>query len=452
MMGLTKLQVLFCAALVLLAFQIAVAENLPTVDGTQQDDVIDENWPGRGSEKAGKAEQINGKGGADEIHGGGGDDIIEGGGEDDTIHGDPGNDDIQGDQGKDHIYGGAGNDTLHGGPHEDYLDGNEGADTLDGGTNSDLIIGRDGNDTLIGGAGPDFIVIIGNSLQGYTIHGDSDTPNTGNVGDDLLFFARDVNPDNFMHKSITKPNGDDYQFTELEFGLHTQQAVTLDIPAEIEAERLRHVQAFATGSGNDTITGSDYAGTSTYSARFFHSGNPMFVGELFFTHAGNDMIDTGGGHDFVDAGAGNDTIICPGDGQFHVITGSGDDTVRFNAADLTGPGGAGRTTIVYDLSSGDRLEVLGNTTVAKFEKVDVSDDDQIKTMIKFDHPNDDRDRKENEFLLLGARTAQVEIKAFAGGVVITAGPQKVGPVKGPEKGPDKGPGKGPAISPDKKKR
>ncbi len=420
---------------------VSTANPLPTVQGTQGDDVIDENWPGRAD--WGQAERINGLGGDDVIHGGGGDDLIYGGGGDDIIHGGAGNDTLYGDQGRDHLYGGPGNDTLYGGPHEDYLDGGDGANTLDGGTNTDLLIGRGGNDTLIGGSGDDYFVIIGNSLQGYTLYGNSATPGTGDTGSNLLLFARDVNPDNFMHKKVTKPNGDDYHFSELEFGLHTNEPVILDVPAEIAAGRMRQIHAFATGSANDVVTGTDYSGTDTYDARFHHTGTPMWVGELFFTHAGDDIINTGGGHDFVDAGAGNDTIDCPGGGQFHIITGPGSDTVRFYAADLTGPGNSGRTTIIYDLDSGDRLEVIGSATPDQFEKVDLSANDQVKTMIKFDNPNDNRDRKENEFLLLGVAASQVQIQSFAQGVLITAGPQLVPETQGPGKAPEKGPGRAP---------
>jgi hypothetical protein len=91
-----------------------------------------------------------------------------------------------------------------------------------------------------------------------------------------------------------------------------------------------------TGSGHDTVYGSDYADT-------------------LLTGLGDDSIDAGGGNanDSIDAGEGNNTIKA-GDGDDIVLAGSGNDTIDAGAGDDSINAGAG----IDSIDAG-----LGNDTI-----------------------------------------------------------------------------------------
>ncbi len=98
---------------------------LPTIVGTEGDDII------TGTEGP---DVIAGLGGNDEIVGLGGNDLICGG------------------EGNDLIKGRGGHDTLDGGPGDDIVKGGRGRDTLDGGPdNNDILRGGLGRDTCVNG-------------------------------------------------------------------------------------------------------------------------------------------------------------------------------------------------------------------------------------------------------------------------------------------------------------
>ena len=157
------------------------------VEGTDGDDLIDENYTGDPEgERVGPGDDvIIGLGGNDSIfsgagndtiHGGDGDDYLDGGDDDDLIYGDDGNDSIFGGAGNDTIFGGNGNDTIQGGDGDDYLDGADDDDLIDGGDGNDFINGEAGNDTIRGGNGND------------EIHGGNGNDSLrGNEGDDTLY-------------------------------------------------------------------------------------------------------------------------------------------------------------------------------------------------------------------------------------------------------------------------
>lgn len=88
---------------------------LPTIVGTDGDDVL------------------HGTGGPDVIMGLGGDDVIVGGNGDDIICGGAGDDELSGGNGADVLLGGFGDDVLDGGNGADVLIGGPGADTLNQG-------------------------------------------------------------------------------------------------------------------------------------------------------------------------------------------------------------------------------------------------------------------------------------------------------------------------------
>ena len=130
---------------------------IPTITGTDGDDVID------GTDGP---DIIHAKGGNDIVTGGDSKDIICGGDGDDEIRGGKGGDVIIGGDGQDLLIGNEGNDKIEGGPKGDEMRGGDGNDTLiggkgpdnaDGGKGDDTIKGGSGDDTLIGGPNPDVV-------------------------------------------------------------------------------------------------------------------------------------------------------------------------------------------------------------------------------------------------------------------------------------------------------
>jgi len=337
-------------------------------------------------------------------------DLIRGGDGKDVLFGGDGDDEIIGGNHDDQLYGGGGDDSLKGTAKNDYLDGQEGSDTLEGGVEDDLLVGRDGDDTLVGGTGDDFIVIIGSDLQGYTIHGDDAAENTGNRDDDLLLFAKDVNPDQVTVKVL-----DGHTHYELNDGLLTEEDIDLDIAAEQQAGRIRHVEAFETGTGDDTIKGTDLTGHNTYWERFHRAGESWLeVDELFFTHDGDDTVETRGGNDFVDAGAGDDTVIC-GSGAHVLRLGPGQDKAVFHADELDGPEGATgqKHSRFLDMASGDQIIINGGVTPADVVLTSKVQGKDRYTQVAVNG--------EPEFDLWGLRKTQVRVDAGPeGGVIVTA--------------------------------
>ncbi len=139
---------------------------LPTIVGTDGDDVIDGTFQDDVIVGLGGNDTIRGGSGSDTICGGDGDDFIDGQSQDDTIFGEAGNDEIRGADGADTLDGGAGNDvilgqsqpdTIFGGPGNDTITGADGADVIDGGPGDDIITGDSQNDIIQGGDGDDDI-------------------------------------------------------------------------------------------------------------------------------------------------------------------------------------------------------------------------------------------------------------------------------------------------------
>lgn len=300
-------------------------------------------WSGNDLVRAlGEDDIVNGGPGDDRLYGDDGDDLLAGAGGNDQLFGGPGNDHLKGESDDDQLFGEDGDDILEGFSKNDYLDGGSGNNSCDGLTDDDTIVGRSGVGLLRGGADDDFIVIVGNSLANYEVDGDR----PGSVtGDDLLFFARDANPDMVKVEVI---NGKAYR--QLKLDLRTA------LPVEIDLADVHSVEAVITGDGDDRLIGTDDASGGTYESRLREGITPILIPitELFFSGAGDDVIDTKNGGDFVDAGDGDD-VITLGTGAHYLIGGGGRDTWIWPEGALSGS----QASILTDLEVGDKVQLLG---------------------------------------------------------------------------------------------
>ena len=324
---------------------------------------------------------IEGGAGEDQIFGDEGDDIVNAGNDDDWIDGGPGDDELTGGGGDDHFLGGDGNDHLKGGSDDDHLDGGAGVDVLEGGAADDYLDDAEGANTLDGGIraghhrGPhrravccgaatsdDFLIIVGqaNSIAGYELV-EGDVKNQANGGSDLLFFARDANPE-----MVSEVSGE----LLLSFDLRTQDPVNIDLADVL------HVEAVATGDGADRVIGTDSTFVA-YRGRLGPLG--LYVHELFFTAAGDDVIETGEGDDFVDAGPGNDTVRL-GTGKCYLIGGEGDDTFIWSEAALAG----NKVSRITDLDTGDVVRWQGSWQIEDVTLDAVQEDGEAATSVRLE--------------------------------------------------------------------
>ncbi|MBM1311350.1 Hint domain-containing protein [Sulfitobacter mediterraneus] len=226
---------------------------LVTVDGTNQDDVMESEYTDRQGDQIdgtdGTNEAIYGYGGNDYIDGAKGTDSLYGGDGSDTLIGGAGadkldggigsdvadfsssgsgvavsleegtgaggdaegdtlknienlkgsryNDSLTGDRNDNVIEGGSGHDTLRGGEGNDTLHGDGGNDYIDGGSNNDSLSGGDGADTLDGGAGDDTLAgdqgadnLSGGDGDDLLLGGDGDDTLDGGMGEDTLVGGR----------------------------------------------------------------------------------------------------------------------------------------------------------------------------------------------------------------------------------------------------------------------
>jgi Ca2+-binding RTX toxin-like protein len=373
---------------------------------------------------------LAGDAGEDEIWGGPDADAIDGGGGDDVIHGEDGNDIIGGGEGDDTIragddddqaYGGPGEDDVFGGGGSDYLDGEEGLDRLDGETGQDAVIGRHPGERLVGGPGNDVIVIVGASIDDYEVYDGVDYADDGSIrefsdnGDDMIIFVHDVNPDQMTYEDAVI-GSNTYRHLEFNPGLVTDEPVTLDLAS---SDALGHFEAVTTGTGNDTVHGTDRDDNNTYQQRFTGGESPapwLNVAELFFTGAGDDTIHTRGGSDLVDAGTGNDTIVA-GPGDHFITTGDGADTIAFVADEFDGQGNAnlfvGPRCRIADLDTVDRI-LIANARVDGFELTEDSGNGIIVTRVAYGNDDDNE-----QFDLFGVTPEQVHLRNVDGGVQLT---------------------------------
>jgi Ca2+-binding RTX toxin-like protein len=88
---------------------------------------------------------------------GSGNDYVIGSSLGNTMHGGSGSDTLIGLAGDDTLFGARGDDILDGGSHDDSVRGDAGSDTLFGGSGNDFIDGGEDNDTIDGGADDDIV-------------------------------------------------------------------------------------------------------------------------------------------------------------------------------------------------------------------------------------------------------------------------------------------------------
>jgi Ca2+-binding RTX toxin-like protein len=153
------------------------------------------------------------------------------------------------------IRGGDGDDRLTGGPDGESLDGDDGADTLAGGAGDDSLTGWQGSDVLDGGDGDDSLD-GDEAIQapGTAVSLESDTIE-GGAGNDTLAWGERTAPVRVDLADNADPDG-----------------------AEGENDRVAGVEIAHTGTGGDTLIGTD-------------------AGETFDPGPGEDTVSAGGGSD-----------------------------------------------------------------------------------------------------------------------------------------------------------
>lgn len=266
------------------------------------------------------------------------------------------------------ITGTSGGDTINGthGPNGiGVSDGNQfatsEADTINGGAGNDTIDGLGGDDTISGGAGNDHLS-GGTGNDTFLVSGTQDTHDIfdGGSGTDTLHVTGN---------STLTLAGFDATASSIEVWVGNGHAVsgtsaadTFDLGGLTSVSGLPYIDA---GSGNDTVTGSDFADDLRGGA-----GNDTLNGG-----GGNDILTGDDGNDTLNGGGGNDILI-GGNGTDTYHGGSGDDVLEvtggFNVAasrSFSGSGGDTRLDIFDGGGGTDTLQVTGNgaLTLAGFD-------------------------------------------------------------------------------------
>ncbi|MBM6582484.1 hypothetical protein ILT44_19960, partial [Microvirga sp. BT689] len=253
---------------------------------------------------------------ADTRAGTGLDDIMQGGDGADILDGDAGNDRLEGGGDADLLRGGAGHDVLSGGSAGDTLDGGDGDDILDSGDGADSIEGGLGNDTVAAGFGNDTV-----------LGGDGDDNISGGNNQDLLVGGLGHDRIQGEHGDDTLQGGAGNDTLTDEQGLNLLQGEegndTLIGSGTLEGGDGDDQLWAAAGSigfggtGNDTVSGSDYGGESLDGG----ADNDLVSGR-----AGNDTLSGGDGADTLEGGDGID-ILNGGEGDDLLTGGAGDDVI-----------------------------------------------------------------------------------------------------------------------------
>ncbi len=261
--------------------------------GTDDDDLIDDTWPGRSNPNG--AESILGRKGNDAIFGLGGQDFIDGGPGDDTISGGTGNDTYAGGAGSDrYVYDPDGGvDAL--------IEGKDAPGAVDSvlltGSLIDLAYQFDGKDLLIGPAVPEpgyldpanHIRIVdqydkdGSGIEYY----EGDSPDNNG-----FYTDQSVLPGSIAR--IYTPHGltgsDQGPYYELIRGTDRNDTITGGGGFKDEVHA---------GAGNDLVLGAD----ATQDRLFGEVGNDTLRG-----FGGDDRLRGGSGNDVMDGGDGSDRI------------------------------------------------------------------------------------------------------------------------------------------------
>ena len=199
-----------------------------------------------------------------------------------------------------YVDGGSGNDTVTGSNFADDLRGGSSNDTLYGNDGNDRLTGGSGADKLYGGAGEDTLVVSGSNDTSDIFDGGAGTDTLVVTGTGSLTLAGF----NATASSIETWQGNGQAV------IGNSSANVFDFSGLAAVSGLRYVDG---GSGNDTITGSDFA----------------------------DDLRGGSGNDVLSGGAGNDSLT----------GGDSADTFKFTA-------GFGQDTI-KDFTSGDVIALAG---------------------------------------------------------------------------------------------
>lgn len=274
-------------------------------------------------------DHLIGDDGANAFRAGAGNDLIEGHGGNDVLEGETGNDSLDGGAGNDSLSGGEGDDTLFGGTGTDTLNGGWGgfdiavydvnttplvadleagtisftgqswspetlmlidgiiggsaSDYLSGNGEANLLVGGQGSDTLIGGAGNDTLEGGGNTDQ-----------IEGGEGNDTAVYSENT--------------------TAIRADLRSG---VVSFPGQSwSAENLVSIESLVTGSGDDTVIGTEGANSIETGA-----GRDRIT-----ARGGNDTLDGGAGADTMSGGSGNDTYVIDNSGD-RINEGGGTDTV-----------------------------------------------------------------------------------------------------------------------------
>ncbi|MBM79627.1 MAG: hypothetical protein CMJ78_03410 [Planctomycetaceae bacterium] len=291
------------------------------------------------------------------------------GSQDDTLRGSSGNDTILSGIGEDILAGGSGNDSIRGGASDDKLFGGSGADTLEGEMGDDTLDGQRDDDVLIGDAGQDTFIWDGASdgtddYQGITgadrveVRGGSGTdsftvkqsiPQAGALlqisdGSATITINADI-PEVF----VTGGAGAD-TLTVTNLNKVTPIQLTVDGGPGDDAITAAGADLGFTflslqgGSGNDTITGSDF--TDTISGG---TGNDNLNGnggnDVINGDAGDDVLSGGGGNDII-TGGDDDDVLNGNNGDDVLNGGTGDDSIRGDDGNDTALGEEGEDTLI----------------------------------------------------------------------------------------------------------
>ena len=204
------------------------------------------------------------------------------------------------------ILGGIGDDTLTGYRMANYIFGGKGKDVIDGGLGSDTLIGGDGADTIVYDAN-DALVLGGNLPELRT------TPAGWN--DNSVYHG------DYQYGSAVAV----YNDTEVDVldARQWKNDIGIDLGAAPEESNFLGFEYFRSGSGNDSIIGSNVANYITGGA-----GNDWLVGlrgkDTLTGEAGNDNIYGGNDDDFLSGDDGND-FLSGGLGQDTLLGGAGND-------------------------------------------------------------------------------------------------------------------------------
>ncbi len=262
----------------------------------------------------------------DTLDGGAGNDTIYGGAGDDLIYGGTGNDHLNGEDGNDTIYGGSGVDTVYAGNGDDVVYGGDDGDWLEGGSGNDLLEGEGGSDSILAGSGND--TVLGGDGADYLYGDTGDDSLDGGADGDMFFFASGWGNDTITGGETTT-TGTDYD--TLNFW-YMSQGVTVTATGD-EAGTVTDGTNTASYTGIEGFYGSSYNDSL--------QGDSDGAGFYADMGAGDDTVGGGAGDDTIYGGDGNDTIfgaagndyLVGGNGSNSVNGGAGDDTIVLSSTD-----------------------------------------------------------------------------------------------------------------------